>query len=44
MAVLVVFTILWALAAKVLAGAANKSVLVSFPDKPRVFILADIAR
>lgn len=43
MAILVAFTVLWILAVQVLAGRVNPSSLVSYPDKPRVFILSDIS-
>ncbi|KAJ5321242.1 hypothetical protein N7476_004244 [Penicillium atrosanguineum] len=43
MAILIGFTILWTLAIQVVASVFNKSMLVPFHDKPRVFILSDIS-
>ncbi|KAJ6113549.1 hypothetical protein N7523_006866 [Penicillium sp. IBT 18751x] len=43
MIVMIGFTVLWTLAVQIVANAVNKSALVSFPDKPRVFILSDIS-
>lgn len=43
MALILLLTLLWSLAAQVLSNTVNRSSLLLIPDKPRVFILSDIS-